>query len=85
MISCHGLVYRQANTLRMLASIAEERPVAFQLFGADPEAMAEAAEILASYDPDMLDINMGCPVRKVTRKGAGAALMTDLQPGEDRS
>ena len=78
MISCHGLVYRQANTLKMLASIAEEKPVAFQLFGADPEVMAEAAEILASYNPDMLDINMGCPVRKVTRKGAGAALMTDL-------
>lgn len=79
MISCHGLVYRQANTLRMLASIAEEKPVAFQLFGADPAAMADAAEILASYGPDMLDINMGCPVRKVTRKGAGAALMTDCQ------
>ncbi len=78
MISCHGLVYRQANTLRMLASIAEEKPVAFQLFGADPEAMADAAEILAAYNPDMLDINMGCPVRKVTRKGAGAALMTDF-------
>ena len=63
----------------MLASIAEEKPVAFQLFGADPDAMAEAAEILASYNPDMLDINMGCPVRKVTRKGGGAALMTDFQ------
>ncbi|TKB27603.1 tRNA dihydrouridine synthase DusB [Desulfopila sp. IMCC35006] len=82
MISCHGLVYRQANTLRMLASIAEEKPVAFQLFGADPEAMADAAEILAAYNPDMLDINMGCPVRKVTRKGAGAALMTDLRLAE---
>ena len=79
MISCHGLVYRQANTLKMLASLAEERPVSFQLFGADPEIMAEAAQILASYGPDMLDINMGCPVRKVTRKGAGAALMTDYQ------
>ena len=77
MISCHGLVYRQANTLKMLASIAEEKPVSFQLFGADPVAMAEAAEILESYGPDMLDINMGCPVRKVTKKGAGAALMTD--------
>jgi len=76
MISCHGLVYRQANTLRMLATLAEEKPVAFQLFGADPEIMAEAAEIMASYKPDMLDINMGCPVKKVTRKGAGAALMT---------
>lgn len=82
MISCHGLVYRQANTIRMLASIAEERPVAFQLFGADPQAMADAAEILSSYSPDMLDINMGCPVRKVTRKGAGAALMTDIHLAE---
>jgi len=79
MISCHGLVYRQANTLKMLASIAEERPVAFQLFGSDPEVMADAAEILESYNPDMLDVNMGCPVRKVTKKGAGAALMTDPQ------
>ncbi len=76
MISCHGLVYQQPNTLRMLASIPEERPTAFQLFGADPEVMANAAEIMASYGPDMLDINMGCPVRKVTKRGAGAALMT---------
>ena len=63
--------------MKMLASIPEERPVAFQLFGADPEVMADAAEIMASYHPDMLDINMGCPVRKVTKRGAGAALMTD--------
>ncbi|MCP4342410.1 MAG: tRNA dihydrouridine synthase DusB [Desulfobulbaceae bacterium] len=77
MISCHGLVYQQKNTLKMLASIPEERPVAFQLFGSDPEVMADAAEILASYSPDMIDINMGCPVRKVTKKGAGAALMID--------
>jgi tRNA-dihydrouridine synthase B len=77
MISCHGLVYQQANTLKMLASLPEERPVSFQLFGSDPVVMADAAEILASYHPDMIDINMGCPVRKVTKKGAGAALMTD--------
>ncbi|MGB3212557.1 MAG: tRNA dihydrouridine synthase DusB [Desulforhopalus sp.] len=82
MISCHGLVYRQANTLRMLASLPEERPVSFQLFGADPEVMADAAEIMASYGPDMLDINMGCPVRKVTKRGAGAALMTDQDLAE---
>jgi nifR3 family TIM-barrel protein len=77
MISCHGLVYQQTNTLKMLASIAEEKPVSFQLFGSDPEVMADAAEIMASFGPDMLDINMGCPVRKVTKRGAGAALMTD--------
>ena len=76
MISCHGLVYRQENTLRMLDSIPEERPVSFQLFGADPDIMAEAAEIMASFAPDMIDINMGCPVKKVTKRGAGAALMT---------
>jgi nifR3 family TIM-barrel protein len=82
MISCHGLVYQQPNTLKMLASIPEERPTAFQLFGADPEVMANAAEIMASYGPDMLDINMGCPVRKVTKRGAGAALMTTPQLAE---
>jgi nifR3 family TIM-barrel protein len=76
MISCHGLVYRQPNTLRMLDSIPEERPVAFQLFGADPDIMADAADIMASLEPDMIDINMGCPVKKVTKRGAGAALMT---------
>ncbi len=78
MISCHGLVYQQKNTLKMLASIPEEKPVSFQLFGSDPEIMADAAEILVSFDPDMLDINMGCPVKKVTKRGAGAALMTIL-------
>ncbi len=77
MISCHGLVYQQSNTLKMLESIPEEKPVSFQLFGSDPEVMAEAAEIIESLNPEMLDINMGCPVRKVTKRGAGAALMTD--------
>jgi nifR3 family TIM-barrel protein len=82
MISCHGLVYQQKNTLRMLASLPAEKPVAFQLFGADPEVMADAAEIMASFGPDMLDINMGCPVRKVTKRGAGAALMTNPRLAE---
>ncbi|MGW8194352.1 MAG: tRNA dihydrouridine synthase DusB [Desulforhopalus sp.] len=76
MISCHGLVYRQKNTLRMLASVPEERPVSFQLFGSSPEIMAEAAEIMCSFSPEMIDINMGCPVKKVTKRGAGAALMS---------
>jgi tRNA-dihydrouridine synthase B len=76
MISCHGLTYRQKKTSEMLISTAEERPVSFQLFGADPEIMADAAEIISSFSPDMIDINMGCPVKKVTKKGAGAALMS---------
>ncbi len=76
MISCHGLVYSQKKTLAMLASVPEERPVSFQLFGADPYMMAKAADILNNFEPDLVDINMGCPVKKVTKKGAGAALMS---------
>ncbi len=77
MISCHGLCYRQHKTLDMLMSVPEERPVSFQLFGAEPDLMAEATSILSSYQPNMIDINMGCPVKKVTKRGAGAALLTD--------
>lgn len=76
MISCHGLFYKQQKTIEMLASVDEEKPVSFQLFGAEPEIMAEATKLLNEYQPDMIDINMGCPVRKVTKKGAGAALMS---------
>lgn len=79
MISCHGLVYRQHNTLRMLRTVKEEEPVSFQLFGAEPEPMAEATKIMMGFSPDMIDINMGCPVKKVTKKGAGAALMTNIK------
>lgn len=75
MLSCHGLVFRQKNTLEMLATVGEERPVAMQLFGAEPEFMGEAAAYLSQLPIDAIDINMGCPVRKVIQKGAGCALM----------
>lgn len=75
MISCHGLVYRQRNTLEMLDTVTEERPVAMQLFGAEPEIMGQAASYLSELPIDLIDINMGCPVRKVVKKGAGCALM----------
>jgi nifR3 family TIM-barrel protein len=75
MISCHGLVYAQKKTLQMLASSPAEKPVSFQIFGADVAMMAKAADILNRFQPDLVDINMGCPVKKVTKKGAGAALM----------
>ena len=77
MISSHGLVYRQQNTLALLASEKAERPVAMQLFGSDPEIMAEAAAVISEQPVDLIDINMGCPVKKVIKKGAGAALMKD--------
>jgi len=77
MISCHGIVYQQKKTLAMLASTPDEHPTAFQLFGADPEIMGKASALLAEFSPDCIDINMGCPVPKVTKNGAGAALMAN--------
>ena len=75
MISCHGLVYDKKKTLQMTQTIPEERPLALQLFGADPAKMGDAAAIVSNMDIDLIDINMGCPVKKVVKKGAGAALM----------
>jgi nifR3 family TIM-barrel protein len=75
MISCHGLVHGQKNTLILLNSAPADRPLGVQLFGADPEAMGQAAARINPEQADFIDINMGCPVRKVTRKGAGSALM----------
>ena len=83
MISSHGLVYRQQNTFDLLQTVAEERPVNMQLFGADPEIMGEAAAILCeTVAVDCIDINMGCPVKKVIKRGAGCALMRDPKLAE---
>ena len=75
MISCHGLVYNKQKTLQMTQTVPEERPVSLQLFGADPDMMGKAAAIVTDMPIDIIDINMGCPVKKVVKKGAGAALM----------
>jgi nifR3 family TIM-barrel protein len=77
MISCHGLHFRQKNTLDMLKTVAAERPVAMQLFGSEPELMGEAAAFLSEMPIDCIDINMGCPAKKVIKKGSGCALMKD--------
>jgi tRNA-dihydrouridine synthase B len=82
MISCHGLVYAQKNTLELMQSIAVERPWGIQLFGSDPDIMGQAAAIVSSHPVDLIDINMGCPVRKVTKKGSGSALMKDPDRAE---
>ena len=82
MISCHGLIYNQKKTQLMLASNPSDKPVSFQLFGADPEIMGEAAALLNDYKPTLIDINMGCPVKKVTKRGAGSALMKDIHLAE---
>lgn len=82
MISCHGVVYRQNRTLQLAAAPAEDRPLSLQLFGSDPAIMGEAAAMLDALRPDLIDINMGCPVKKVTKRGAGAALMASPRLAE---
>jgi tRNA-dihydrouridine synthase B len=78
MVSSFGLHYRNERTLRELLRLhPDEHPVSIQLFGQDPEVMRSAAEIVAEAGADLIDINMGCPVRKVCKTGAGAALLTD--------
>jgi tRNA-dihydrouridine synthase B len=80
MVSAHGLVHHNIRTGEYLTFAEEERPLAVQLFADSPEVMARAAEIALSQPmvPDLLDINMGCPVRKVVKTGAGSALMGDF-------
>ncbi len=77
MISAQGLIRRAERTLRLLDSDNSEKPVAFQIFGNDPSAMADAARICQDFGADIIDINMGCPVKKVLRNGAGCALLDD--------
>jgi tRNA-dihydrouridine synthase B len=76
MVSSFGLRHRNQRTMReMLRIHPEEHPIAIQLFGHDPEAMREGAAVAAEAGADLIDINMGCPVRKIIRTGAGAALL----------
>ncbi len=78
MISSFGLHHRNERTLRELMRIhPDEHPVSIQLFGHDPDVMRSAAAVAAEAGADLIDINMGCPVRKVRRTGAGAQLLDD--------
>ena len=78
MVSSFGLVHGDARTHREFLRIhPEEHPVSMQLFGHDAAVMREAAAIAAAAGADVIDLNMGCPVRKVCRTGAGAALLDD--------
>jgi tRNA-dihydrouridine synthase B len=78
MVSSFAIHYRNEKTCRELLRIhPDEHPVAMQLFGHDPDVMASAAEQVAAAGADLIDINMGCPVPKVCKTGAGAALLED--------
>ena len=77
-ISAEGLTRDNARTKQMLAYSEGERPVAIQIYGGDPDRMDDAAAIVEAEGVDIVDINMGCPVRKVVNSGAGSALLKDF-------
>lgn len=75
MASCKGLCYNDRKTEELLSVTPGERPMAVQLFGAEPEFMAAAVKIAEKFSPDIIDINSGCPMPKIVTGGAGSALM----------
>ena len=77
-VNADALVRDIASTTRKLTIHDEERPVVIQIYGRDPESMADAARIVEQAHPDFIDINFGCPVKKVAGKGAGAGLLRDV-------
>lgn len=77
-VNADALVRDIASTTRKLTIHDEERPVAIQIYGRNAESMAEAAQIVEQARPDFIDINFGCPVKKVAGKGAGAGLLRDV-------
>ena len=77
-ISSEGLVRNAEKSHKKLIFKEAERPVSIQIFGHDPENMKQAAILAEEADPDFIDINFGCPVRKVTMKGGGADLLRDV-------
>ncbi len=77
-VSCDALVRNVNRTVQKLTIHDDERPVAIQIYGREPESMAEAARIVEEAQPDFIDINFGCPVKKVAGKGAGAGLLNDV-------
>ncbi|HEX9861360.1 MAG TPA: tRNA-dihydrouridine synthase family protein, partial [Nitrospirota bacterium] len=78
MISSEGLVRYQSKTLSITNTGPAERPVSFQLFGSNPDSMARGAAACTELGADLVDINMGCPVKKVVKGRSGSALLKDL-------
>ena len=78
-VSAHGIIRENEKTLDMIRFTEMERPIGIQIFGDSPEVMAKAARVVADkFQPDIIDINYGCPVPKITKKGAGSAALKDL-------
>lgn len=79
LISCHGINHGNQKTLDMLRIDEREKNVGIQIFGEDADAMARASKVVMKSNPKFIDINMGCPVRKVVTKGGGSALMRNTE------
>ena len=77
-ISSEGLIRRAQKSVEKLDIFADERPIGIQIFGSDIASMREAARLAERVEPDLIDINYGCPVKKVACKGAGAGILLDL-------
>lgn len=77
MVSSNGLVRYTKRSYRYMETSSDDRPLGVQIFGSDPGILSSAAEIVSQSGADLIDINMGCPVKKVIKTGAGAALMKD--------
>ena len=77
MASAKGMTYSNRRTGELLQISQEERPAGVQLFGSDPQVMAQGAKLAMAYHPDVIDINMGCPAPKVAGNGGGSSLMRD--------
>lgn len=78
MISAKGLCYSDKKTAELCTVMESERPYALQLFGEEPDCVGRAAKVLMKYKPDIIDINMGCPVPKIAGNGSGSALMKNI-------
>jgi len=77
-VSSEGLTRKNDRSHQMLAFAESERPVAIQIYGGDPDRMDDAAAIVEEQGVDIVDINMGCPVKKIVRSGAGSAMLKDF-------
>ncbi len=78
LVSSHGIKYQGEQTLRLMKFNESQRPIGVQLFGEVPEIVAEAAKYVEDEGADFVDLNFGCPVKKVVKKGAGSAILKDL-------
>lgn len=83
MVSDKGLIYGNKTTQKMLSIDPGEHPLSMQIFGSEPKTMAQAAAAIEKAGADIVDINMGCPVKKVVNNGSGSALMKNLPLAED--